>query len=94
MPPTQPRFASAGNAGETTEAPPNPIGLYRQTDSRQPGYGTEIGVLDPIQGDAVVRQGFELVEEGREAAMKPQKAMDADAPKADEKSDQPKPGAK
>lgn len=84
MPPTQPRFASGGNAAEVTEQAPNPVGLYRQTNPKMAGFGKEIGVLDPIQGDAVVRQGFELVEEGREAAMKTQKEMDASNPDSPE----------
>ena len=57
------QYASAGNAAETTPVE-NPIGLYRNPD------GKEIGVLEPAAGDAVVRQGYVLVEEGREAAMK------------------------
>lgn len=56
------QFASAGNAKENVGD--NPIGLYRHPD------GFEVGVIDPAQGDAVIRQGFTLVEEGREAAMK------------------------
>ena len=45
---------SAGQALETTSTAPNPIGVYRHPD------GHEIGVTDPIMGDAVVRQGFTL----------------------------------
>lgn len=55
-------FPSAGNAQEKSQVE-NPIGMYRNPD------GLEIGVIDPIQGDAVVRQGFVLVEEGRDAAL-------------------------
>lgn len=66
----QPQFASAGNAKEKSTQE-NPVGLYRHPD------GLEIGALDPAQGDAMVRQGFVLVEEGRKAAEKAGKSQEA-----------------
>ena len=62
-------------AGDAQEVRPtsavNPIGLYRN-----PETGVEVGVIEEIQGDAVIRQGFVLIEEGRDAAMKTQEEMD------------------
>lgn len=65
-------YQPAGEAQEEKFAStPNPVGLYQNKYN-----GTLVGVLDPIQGDAVIRNGFELVEEGREAAMLPQEELD------------------
>ena len=65
-------YQPAGEAQEEKFASAvNPIGLYQNKYN-----GTLVGVLDPIQGDAVIRNGFELVEEGREAAMLPQDELD------------------
>lgn len=50
----------------------NPVGLYHN-----PGNGAYIGVLDPAQADAVVRQGFNLVKEGEQAAKRTQAEIDA-----------------
>ena len=56
-----PQYAKAGNAYETSTAKPiNPVGLYYN-----PGNGLYIGTTHEIQGDALIRQGYELVEEGR-----------------------------
>lgn len=60
-----PQFASAGNAAERSGAPTNLVGLYRDPDGRT------IGILDEAGADAVVRLGYVLVKEGREAAMAP-----------------------
>lgn len=87
MPPTQPRYASGGEAQEASDAPANPIGLYRQNNDKLPGFGSYVGVLDPIQGDAAIRQGYELIEEGRDAALKSQKDLQALS-----KSDKSNPG--
>lgn len=62
MQPSQ--FASAGNAMETSPAQ-NPVGLYKQEAS-----GKYVGCLDAAAADAAVRVGFQLVEVGRDAAMK------------------------
>lgn len=71
------QYQPAGDAQEVRPtAPINPIGLYRN-----PYTGFEVGVTHEIQGDAVIRQGFVLVEEGRDAAMKTQEQMDKDREK-------------
>ncbi|MEI7632138.1 MAG: hypothetical protein WCJ60_02345 [bacterium] len=49
----------------------NPVGLYYDKESK-----TYIGCIDPIQADAVVRLGYVLVKEGREASITTQVEMD------------------
>jgi hypothetical protein len=61
----------AGQAKEVSGSAENPVGLYKHPD------GFFVGVLDPAGGDAVVRQGFTLYKEGREAAMTPEKPVEA-----------------
>lgn len=58
-------------ATETKSGAPNPEGLYKDPES-----GQHIGALDPIQADAMVQQGYQLVKEGREAAMTTQADLD------------------
>lgn len=57
---------------EVSNNPTNPVGLYKNPDT-----GVYLGVLDPAQGDAVVRQGFRLVKEGSEAATMTEKEIAA-----------------
>ena len=56
-----PQYAKAGNAYETSTAKPvNPVGLYYNSVS-----DTYIGTTHEIQGDALIRQGYELVDDGQ-----------------------------
>lgn len=55
-----PQYAKAGSAYETSTAQPiNPRGLYFN-----PGNGIYIATTHEIQGDALIRQGYQLVHEG------------------------------
>ncbi len=48
----------------------NPIGLYKDPQS-----GAYIGALEEAQADAYVRNGFQLVQEGEDAAKMSAKAI-------------------
>lgn len=69
----------AGQAAEVSNVSENPIGLYKHPD------GFKVGALEPAAADAIVRQGFTLEKEGREAAMTPDKVESKDEPKKDGK---------
>ena len=67
---------------EKKDGPENPIGLYKDPQS-----GQYIGVINEIQADAVVQQGYRLVKEGHEAAVLTQAEIDKlDKPEADTKT--------
>lgn len=65
----------------------NPIGLYKD-----PRSNTYVGALDTNQANAFVRVGFEIYEEGRDAAMKSQEELDALSGKKTADADLPEGG--